>query len=34
MTHEMTEHDQMYSLREAPWHLGSGTNVLMPIRLP
>src|SRR4030095_513883 len=27
--HEMTEHDQMYSVREAPWHLGSGTNVLM-----
>jgi phage/plasmid-like protein (TIGR03299 family) len=25
----MTEHDQMYSVREAPWHLGSGTNVLM-----
>jgi phage/plasmid-like protein (TIGR03299 family) len=29
MPHEMTEHDQMYSVREAPWHLGSGTNVLM-----
>ncbi len=25
----MTEHDQMYSVREAPSHLGSGTNVLM-----
>jgi len=29
MGHEMTEHDQMYSVREAPWHLGTGTNVLM-----
>jgi phage/plasmid-like protein (TIGR03299 family) len=29
MTHEMTNTDQMYSVREAPWHLGSGTNVLM-----
>ena len=29
MPHEMTQHDQMYSVREAPWHLGSGTNVLM-----
>ena len=29
MPHEMTEHDQMYSVREAPWYLGSGTNVLM-----
>src|SRR6266511_113908 len=29
MPHEMTEHDQMYSVREAPWHMGSGTNVLM-----
>jgi len=29
MPHEMTEHDQMYSVREAPWHLGSGANVLM-----
>ncbi len=29
MTHEMTEHDQMYSVREAPWHLGTGTNVLL-----
>lgn len=29
MTHEMTQNDQMYSVREAPWHLGSGTNVLM-----
>jgi hypothetical protein len=25
----MTQHDQMYSVREAPWYLGSGTNVLM-----
>jgi phage/plasmid-like protein (TIGR03299 family) len=29
MPHEMTNTDQMYSVREAPWHLGSGTNVLM-----
>src|SRR6266545_7768965 len=29
MGHEMTSSDQMYSVREAPWHLGSGTNVLM-----
>ena len=27
--HEMTENDQMYSVRIAPWHLGSGTNVIM-----
>jgi phage/plasmid-like protein (TIGR03299 family) len=25
----MLESDRMYSVREAPWHLGSGTNVLM-----
>jgi hypothetical protein len=25
----MTDHDQMYSVREAPWHLASGTHVLM-----
>src|SRR5574341_2239806 len=29
MGHEMTNTDQMYSVREAPWHLDSGTNVLM-----
>jgi hypothetical protein len=29
MGHEMTENDAMYSVREAPWHLGMGTNVLM-----
>ena len=29
MGHEMTNTDQMYSVREAPWHLGTGTNVLM-----
>jgi phage/plasmid-like protein (TIGR03299 family) len=29
MPHEMTNTDQMYSVREAPWHLGSGTNVLL-----
>lgn len=25
----MTEYDQMYSVREAPWHIGMGTNVIM-----
>jgi phage/plasmid-like protein (TIGR03299 family) len=29
MGHEMSKTDQMYSVREAPWHLGQGTNVLM-----
>jgi len=29
MGHEMTKNDQMYSVREAPWHMGTGTNVLM-----
>jgi hypothetical protein len=29
MGHEMTENDRMYSVREAPWHMGTGTNVLM-----
>ncbi len=29
MGHEMTESDRMYSVREAPWHMGTGTNVLM-----
>jgi phage/plasmid-like protein (TIGR03299 family) len=29
MAHEMTSSDQMYSVRQAPWHLGMGTNVLM-----
>jgi phage/plasmid-like protein (TIGR03299 family) len=29
MGHEMTSSDQMYSVRDAPWHLGRGTNVLM-----
>lgn len=29
MPAEMFEFDQMYSVREAPWHLGSGTNVIM-----
>ncbi len=29
MGHEMTENDAMYSVREAPWHMGMGTNVLM-----
>jgi len=27
--HEMTDEDRMYSVRSAPWHLGTGTNVLM-----
>jgi phage/plasmid-like protein (TIGR03299 family) len=27
MAHAMTSSDQMYSVREAPWHLGRGTNV-------
>ena len=29
MSHEMTENDQMYSVRIAPWHAGLGTNVVM-----
>lgn len=29
MSHEMTENDQMYSVRIAPWHIGMGTNVLI-----
>jgi phage/plasmid-like protein (TIGR03299 family) len=29
MSHEMTELDQMYSVRLAPWHMGMGTNVVM-----
>lgn len=29
MSAGMTEQDQMYSVRIAPWHLGKGTNVLM-----
>lgn len=29
MSHEMTEIDLMYSVRIAPWHIGSGTNVVM-----
>lgn len=29
MAHEMTINDQMYSVREAPWHIGYGTNVLV-----
>lgn len=29
MSHEMTENDQMFSVREAPWHMGMGTNVLI-----
>jgi hypothetical protein len=29
MGHEMTESDRMYSVREAPWHMGTGTKVLM-----
>lgn len=32
--HGMTQYDQMYSVREAPWHIGSGTNVLMLDRTP
>jgi phage/plasmid-like protein (TIGR03299 family) len=32
--HEMTQYDQMFSVREAPWHLGRGTNVLMLDRTP
>lgn len=27
--HAMTANDRMYSVREAPWHLGKGTNVTM-----
>ncbi len=34
MGHQMTSSDQMYSVREAPWHLGSGTNVLMLDQAP
>ena len=33
MPHEMTEHDQMYSVREAPWHLGSGMRRTLSQRL-
>jgi phage/plasmid-like protein (TIGR03299 family) len=29
MAHEMTKTDKMYSVRIAPWHMGSGTNVMM-----
>jgi phage/plasmid-like protein (TIGR03299 family) len=29
MAHLMTDTDQMYSVREAPWHLDDGTNVVM-----
>ena len=29
MAHEMTQNDQMYSVREAPWHMGMGTNVIV-----
>lgn len=29
MSHEMTQYDQMFSVREAPWHMGMGTNVLL-----
>lgn len=29
MSHLMTENDKMYSVREAPWHIGMGTNVIM-----
>lgn len=29
MSHEMTQSDQMYSVRQAPWHMGMGTNVLI-----
>ena len=29
MSHMMTASDQMYSVREAPWHQGLGTNVLI-----
>jgi len=29
MVHMMTESDQMYSVREAPWHMGSGTHVIV-----
>lgn len=29
MAHEMTQDDQMYSVRIAPWHIGQGTNVIM-----
>ena len=29
MSHEMTELDQMYSVRLAPWHMGMGTDVIM-----
>jgi phage/plasmid-like protein (TIGR03299 family) len=29
MSHEMTQNDQMYSVRIAPWHQGLGTNVVM-----
>lgn len=29
MSHEMTQLDQMFSVRQAPWHMGMGTNVLI-----
>jgi phage/plasmid-like protein (TIGR03299 family) len=29
MAHMMTTDDQMFSVREAPWHMGMGTNVLI-----
>lgn len=29
MSHGMTQIDQMFSVREAPWHMGMGTNVLL-----
>lgn len=29
MAHAMTEQDQMYSVREAPWHINQGTNVAL-----
>ena len=29
MSHEMLQNDEMFSVREAPWHMGLGTNVLI-----
>jgi phage/plasmid-like protein (TIGR03299 family) len=29
MAHEMTDNDQMFSVRIAPWHMGTGTNVTL-----
>lgn len=29
MSHMMTQNDKMYSVRQAPWHMGMGTNVIM-----